>query len=230
MDPTGYATQQPGFWAGVGNSLYQGFTSFSLWWRSTVGRDPDAAEKFYNQREELRSEAASNSGSGNYRLGGIAGSTAIAIGTVLANPDLASEGVAEMESASVLRRPAVAGSMAMDMPHGPLLRPGEINFSQRTVNENVAGYRAAMANGTWDWSRSGPLRVMNRDGHWVSYDNRRLLAAQQAGLDSVTVEIVSGSTWDSWFTKLFSNSRNVDAGVNVPNGGLKDQPAIAPSR
>jgi hypothetical protein len=56
--------------------------------------------------------------------------------------------------------------------------PGELNFSQRTVSENVETYAEAMKAGTWDWERSGPVRVMLRDGQWVSYDNRRVMAAR----------------------------------------------------
>lgn len=51
-------------------------------------------------------------------------------------------------------------------------------------------YTEDMKAGNWDWSKSGPLNIMERDGNWVSYDNRRLMAAQNAGLDSVPVQIV----------------------------------------
>ena len=89
----------------------------------------------------------------------------------------------------LLGRLTVGGVAAQALPAGPLLSPSVINFSQRTVSSNVIQYADDMANGAWDWSRSGPLRVMERDGGWVSYDNRRLLAAQQAGV-SVPVQIV----------------------------------------
>jgi RHS repeat-associated protein len=62
------------------------------------------------------------------------------------------------------------------------LSPAQINFSQRTVAANVEQYTADMLNKEWDWSRSGPIRAMQQEGQWVSYDNRRLMAAQNAGL------------------------------------------------
>ena len=118
------------------------------------------------------------------------------------------------------------------------LNPAEINFSQRTVSANVRQYADDMAAGNWDWSRSGPLRVMERDGQWVSYDNRRLMAAQQAGVGEVPIQVVqpgqlmpgSSLTWDQAFTRRFTDPRNVQAGGVVPNAGLSTQPSIAPPR
>ncbi|HEX5718823.1 MAG TPA: RHS repeat-associated core domain-containing protein, partial [Thermoanaerobaculia bacterium] len=115
------------------------------------------------------------------------------------------------------------------------LRPAEINFSQRTVNQNVRQYTADMAAGEWNWSRSGPIRVMERDGQWVTYDNRRLMAAQNAQLPEIPVQVVQPGdlvpgttrTWEEAFQARFSDSRNVDAGAVVPNKGLSAQPAIA---
>ena len=115
------------------------------------------------------------------------------------------------------------------------LSPNSINFSQRTVSSNVAQYADDMVAGRWDWSRSGPLRVMEKEGGgWVSYDNRRLLAAQQAGLESVPVQVVRGGdmmspsrTWAEAFTRRFNDPRNVPA---VPAGGLPTQPTIAAPR
>ncbi len=120
----------------------------------------------------------------------------------------------------------------------PKLNPTDINFSQRTVNSNVRQYADDMAAGEWDWSQSGPVRVMNRDGQWVSYDNRRVMAAQQAGLAEVPVQVVqpntlmpgSSLTWDQAFVRRFNDSRNVQAGGVVPNSGLSTQPAIATPR
>ena len=118
------------------------------------------------------------------------------------------------------------------------LNPAEINFSQRTVSANVRQYADDMAAGKWDWSRSGPLRIMQRDGQWVSYDNRRLLAAQQAGHREVPVQIVrpdnlmpgSSMTWEQAFTRRFNDPRNVQFGGAVPNTGLPTQPTIEPPR
>lgn len=113
------------------------------------------------------------------------------------------------------------------------LNPAEINFSQRTVSANVQRYTTDMANGNWDWSRSGPLRVMEQDGQWVSYDNRRLMGAQNAGLNSVPVQVVqpsslapNGMTWGDAFNARFNHPWNVQAGGAVPNTGLSSQPTI----
>lgn len=125
---------------------------------------------------------------------------------------------------------------AKGLPQGPLLNSAEINFSQRTVSSNVAQYADDMANGAWDWSRSGPLRVMEREGGWVSYDNRRLLASQQSGA-TVPVQIVQpgefmrpGVTWEQAFQSRFTHEWNVSAGGVVSNGGLSTQPIILPPR
>jgi hypothetical protein len=76
---------------------------------------------------------------------------------------------------------------------------------------------------------------MKQDGKWVSYDNRRLMAAQQAGLKDIPFEVVgpkaimpgSKKTWEQAFRKRFNDGRNVDAGGVVPSGGLSTQPSIA---
>jgi|GEM_PF-1960129 len=114
------------------------------------------------------------------------------------------------------------------------LNPNDINFSQRTVSKNVNDYVADMKAGNWDWERSGPLRVMERDGNLVSYDNRRLMAAQQAGLDSVPVQFVKptdihpeiSGTWENAFLKRLNHQWNIKAGGVVPNSGISSQPEI----
>jgi len=115
------------------------------------------------------------------------------------------------------------------------LNPNEINFSQRSVSENVVKYTEDMKSGNWDWSKSGPLKVMERDGQWVSYDNRRLMAAQNAGLDSVPVQVVKpydlvpgkSIVWEKAFTDIrFNDPRNIKLGGPVPNSGLGVQPEI----
>ncbi len=114
------------------------------------------------------------------------------------------------------------------------LNPNKINFSQRTVSGNVEQYVADMKAGKWDWKKSGPIRIMEIGGKWVTYDNRRLMAAQQAGLKSIPylvvkpTDIMPGSkiTWATAFTKRFNDPRNVKAGGYVPNGGLSSQPKI----
>ncbi len=118
------------------------------------------------------------------------------------------------------------------------LNPAEINYSQRTVSENVKQYATDMAGGNWDWSRSGPIRVMQREGQWVSYDNRRLMAAQQARVESVPVKVVdptaimpgSKITWEQAFVRRFGDPRNVANGGVVPNTGAPTQPAIVRPR
>jgi len=118
------------------------------------------------------------------------------------------------------------------------LKPNEINFSQRTVSGTVLQYTQDMASGIWDWSRSGPLRVMKRDGQWVSYDNRRLMAAQNAGLESVPVQFVNPAalhpelpmTWEQAFLKRFFDKRNIRIGGAIPSSGLNAQPNILPAR
>jgi len=115
------------------------------------------------------------------------------------------------------------------------LAPSDINFSQRTVSGNVENYVSDMKAGNWDWSKSGPIRIMQQNGKWVSYDNRRLMAAQQAGLKDIPFEIVdpkaimpgSKKTWEQAFGKRFNDRRNIDAGGAVPTGGLTTQPNIA---
>ncbi|SQJ65981.1 RHS Repeat family protein [Escherichia coli] len=67
---------------------------------------------------------------------------------------------------------------------GEWVNPKDINFSQRTISPH--DYADIMRNGGWDWDRS-PLRVIDMDGQLVSYDNRRLDAALEAGLDKVKV-------------------------------------------
>jgi len=114
------------------------------------------------------------------------------------------------------------------------INPNKINFSQRTVSKSVNDYAADMKAGNWDWERSGPLRVMERDGNWVSYDNRRLMAAQQVGLDSVPVQVVKPTdvhpempgTWEDAFLKRLNHEWNIKAGGPVPNAGISSQPEI----
>jgi len=113
------------------------------------------------------------------------------------------------------------------------IAPSEINFSQRTVSGNVEQYVRDMKAGNWDWSKSGPIRIMQQDGKWVSYDNRRLMAAQQAGLKDIPYEVVdpkaimpgSKKTWEQAFRKRFNDRRNLEAGGAVPSGGISTQPS-----
>jgi RHS repeat-associated protein len=126
-----------------------------------------------------------------------------------------------------------------DIPCPPgFADPKKINFSQRTVSDNVGGYIDDMKAGKWDWLASGPLRVMDVGGQMVSYDNRRLMAARMAGIPCVPIEKVNPSdlmpgskkTWAQQFAKRFADDRNVAAGGVVPPGGLGSLPGIAPKK
>jgi hypothetical protein len=129
----------------------------------------------------------------------------------------------------------VANKSPTKMPTYEVIDPNQVNFSQRTVSENVSQYTADMKAGNWDWEKSGPIRVMFDDGKLVTYDNRRLMAAQNAGVKDIPYELVnpndimpgSKKTWAEAFEKRFNDSRNVKAGGAVPRGGLKEQPQIA---
>jgi hypothetical protein len=115
---------------------------------------------------------------------------------------------------------------------GGWIDPSTINFSQRTISSN--NYADLMSSGQWDWDRS-PLRVMEVDGQLVSYDNRRLDAARQAG-QQVRVTVVdpndpypdstTGKTWGDKFNERFNDPRNVRAGGVVPNNGLPNRPTV----
>lgn len=112
--------------------------------------------------------------------------------------------------------------------------PNALNFSQRTVADNVDQYTRDMADGKWDWKRSGPLRVIDQGGQLVSYDNRRLLAAQRAGVSLVPIEVLnpeatmpgSKKTWAKAFESRTNDPRNIAAGGAVPRGGLRAQPTV----
>ncbi|HYO52260.1 RHS repeat-associated core domain-containing protein, partial [Archangium sp.] len=136
----------------------------------------------------------------------------------------------------------LGGMQAYAYPANPFLQidplgllevsPGAINFSQRTVAEN--DYAGKMSRGEWDWSKSGPLRVMDVNGQYVSYDNRRLLAAQVAGVEKVPIEVVdpqaimpgSKKTWEKAFWQRRNDRRNIEAGGVVPETGMKERPQV----
>ncbi|WP_196303695.1 RHS repeat-associated core domain-containing protein, partial [Chromobacterium violaceum] len=115
------------------------------------------------------------------------------------------------------------------------VNPNEINFSQRTVSAN--NYAELMKSGQWDWNKS-PLNVMEVNGQLVTYDNRRLKAAQEAGIDRVPINRVdpnsphpdssTGKTWGDKFKQRFNDPRNVKAGGPVPPTGMKERPTACP--
>jgi RHS repeat-associated protein len=117
-----------------------------------------------------------------------------------------------------------------------MLDPNDINFSQRSVTEN--SYADVMGRGDWRWNES-PVHVMEVDGQLVSYDNRRLDAAREAGVPVGVVRVdpnaphpdsTTGKTWAEKFQERFRDPRNRGPnGEPVPNTGLSDRPqALAP--
>ena len=113
--------------------------------------------------------------------------------------------------------------------------PTKINFSQRSVASN--DYAELMKSGKWDWTRPGTaLRVLEVNGQLVTYDNRRLNAALEAGETRVAIDRVdpsapdgistAGRTWQQAFDKRFRDPRNVKAGGRVPPEGLSTRPVM----
>ena len=106
--------------------------------------------------------------------------------------------------------------------------PSTINYSQRTVSEVRV----------FDINKYEPIRVIEVDGQLVSYDNRRLLAAQNANLGSLTVDLLDKNdiaiskegkqtTWWQRFQKRYADKRNIKAGGVVPDTGLSEKPIKA---
>lgn len=136
--------------------------------------------------------------------------------------------------------PPGAGQCTPEPDDGDWVDPNLINFSQRTVSPN--DYVASMLDGSWDWNRPGTaLRVIERDGQLVSYDNRRLDAAREAraenpdyrvkvervGPEDANPEKSSGMSWDQSFEKRMRSKRNQDEnGCRVPWQGLNDRPEV----
>ncbi|MDR2950593.1 MAG: DUF6531 domain-containing protein [Prevotella sp.] len=120
--------------------------------------------------------------------------------------------------------------------------PNKLNYSQAYVSENVNGYTTDMKNGDWDWDRSGPLNVAEVDGQLVSLDNRRLLAAQEAGLEAVPIKKVNlddalpppatGGTYGSNLKKkLKSKPKGSDVPkVQLPETGTPEKPTVVPKK
>ncbi|RZJ57264.1 MAG: RHS repeat protein [Hymenobacter sp.] len=113
--------------------------------------------------------------------------------------------------------------------------PKTLNFSQGYVNSQVHEYEKLMRTGEWNWNRS-PLQVAEVNGKLVSLDNRRLLAAQRAGVESVPMNKVNlsdprpeGGTYGSNLNKKL-NSRPKNRPdlpkVKLPAEGTPIQPTI----
>lgn len=72
----------------------------------------------------------------------------------------------------------------------------------------------------------------------LTYDNRRLLAAQNAGLNTLEINTVQADelfplsekkkTWWDKF-KRYKDKRNIAAGGIVPDKGLKEKPVLESS-
>lgn len=93
-----------------------------------------------------------------------------------------------------------------------------------------------MNSGKWNWDK--PLNVMEVNGQHVSLDNRRLHAAQTAGLKEVPIEKVTSDQviqGDGTYGKNPSkklNSAPQGCGlpkVQLPETGTKVKPQIVPN-
>jgi RHS repeat-associated protein len=116
----------------------------------------------------------------------------------------------------------------------------EVNYSQRTVSNvlsdgktTIADLSNSMKENGFNLAKGKPLNVMVVDGQYVSYDNRRLLAAQNAGID-VPINIVNsedihpdsttGKTWGEKFRERRNHKWNKIAGGVVPEKGISNKP------
>ncbi|MBW8724509.1 MAG: ParB N-terminal domain-containing protein, partial [Inquilinus limosus] len=118
-----------------------------------------------------------------------------------------------------------------------MVDPNSLNFSQSWVSPN--DYAAVMKQKGWI---GDPLTVMNRDGTLVSFDNRRLAAAQALGLKEVPVNFVDGNdpypksttgkSWNDAFNERLS--RNGLGQYGTPEtpavGKTEGTPRIAQNR
>ncbi|SDG05766.1 Hint domain-containing protein [Chitinophaga filiformis] len=117
--------------------------------------------------------------------------------------------------------------------------PKSLRFSQGYVGDKVYKYIDEMKAGLWDWSRS-PLEVANIDGHLVSLDNRRLLAAQLAGEKEVPIRLVkldaprpAGGTYGKNLAKkLFSRPEDHPEleKIDLRPYGSFNQPQVVPQK
>ena len=117
--------------------------------------------------------------------------------------------------------------------------PNTLNFSQGYVTEPVAEYEEAMRAGQWEWERS-PLEVAEVNGQRVSLDNRRLVAAQRAGVESVPIKLVNlddarpgGGTYGSNLKKKLNSRpkhRKDLPKIALPAEGRKERPQIVAAK
>ena len=121
--------------------------------------------------------------------------------------------------------------------------PSKINYSQAYVTGETQAYEQAMRDRTWDWTRTSKsgnnvavLTVAEVDGQLVSFDNRRLLAAQNAELKQVGVQRVNLSdikpgttiTWQESLNRRLNSSPKGSGlpKVQLPKEGTPEKPTV----
>jgi hypothetical protein len=130
--------------------------------------------------------------------------------------------------------------LSMNISFQPILisewiDPFQINYSQTTVHGNTClDYQIRMKTGQWTWDRypdehqaSSALRVAHINGHFVSFDNRRLHAAQERRLKRIPIIKVNlddirpttNMTWQKAFEKRLQKSK-------LPPEGTSTQPIL----
>jgi RHS repeat-associated protein len=122
--------------------------------------------------------------------------------------------------------------------------PSTLNFSQGYVEGETEEYERAMRNNEWDWERvsdpmhpkSSIITVVEVNGQLVSFDNRRLLAAQNAGVAKVPIHRVNlddikpgtTTTWGNSLKKrLFSSPKGSGLPkIQLPAEGSPNKPKV----
>jgi hypothetical protein len=113
---------------------------------------------------------------------------------------------------------------------GGRINPGDVRFSQDSVGANfkngssVNDTAAALRNGDISANDFPTIRLVERDGHMFTLDNRRLVAFQKAGIPDVpyvmaSPEEVAAEAWK--FTTKDSGASILVRGINEtwsPNG------------
>jgi Flp pilus assembly pilin Flp len=170
----------------------------------------------------------------------------------------AAENAAEAKKAE---EAAAAAAAARRLPHA---KPEEIHFSQKSVSDTLSDGTPLkdvvenMRTNGWDYTKPPPDVVRMADGRLVSLDNRRIVAARQAGLDEIPLALHSGADKipadqagrfalkkgftdpdtgkvypkgtvpDTWEEAIKFRGRNQGGGF--PPGGSLDMPEIKPSK
>ncbi len=130
--------------------------------------------------------------------------------------------------------------LSIDVSFQPILLsewidPFKINFSQTTVHGNTyLDYKLSMQMGRWIWDRhpdehqkSSALKVAQINGQFISFDNRRLLAAQELHLKYIPIIKVNlddlrpttSMTWRKAFENRLRQSK-------LPPEGTSTQPSL----